>query len=402
LCGETAPSTTPVLNDLGVVAGHVLLPAPFIDDLPPIDRSWGSFGVDTTDFDVVREFRAIFEADPRKHIWDFVERIDDDTGGRTGLYFLHALVPHHPWQFLPDGSRYPLNTERSPGSDSPGWGEDEFLVAQAMQRHLLQVGYVDHALGEILAALDDAGIYEDALIIMTADHGISVKPGVDHQRQIEDDTVGEIAEIPLLVKAPGREGGVIDDRRALTIDIMPTIADVLGTDLPWPADGVSLFGPDPGRTETTTTGPRSQITFGVDGTEKLAVAERLEGLFPGGDPFALLPDGAPDMRGQSVDAGRAEAPFRATLDGSSAYDDVDLTSGVIPVRTTGKLLGDVQGDEFIGVAVNGTIGAVTRSYVEDGKPAFQAMVPPDLFRSGSNDVELFLIDGEDLFEIPIG
>jgi hypothetical protein len=271
-----------------------------------------------------------------------------------------------------------------------------------MQRHLLQVGYVDHALGEILAALDDAGIYEDAQIIMTADHGISVKPGVDHQRQIEDDTVGEIAEIPLLVKAPGREGGVIDDRRALTIDIMPTIADVLGTDLPWPADGVSLFGPDPGRTETTTTGPRSQITFGVDGTEKLAVAERLEGLFPGGDPFALLPDGAPDVRGQSVDAGRAEAPFRATLDGSSAYDDVDLASGVIPVRITGKLLGDVQGDEFIGVALNGTIGAVTRSYVEDGKPAFQAMVPPDLFRSGSNDVELFLIDGEDLFEIPIG
>ena len=68
-----------------------------------------------------------------------------------------------------------------------------------MQRHLLQVGYADHIVGEVIGGLEDAAIYEDSLVVVVADHGISIKPGVSHQRKITDDTVGEIAAIPLFV-----------------------------------------------------------------------------------------------------------------------------------------------------------------------------------------------------------
>ena len=38
--------------------------------------------------------------------------------------------------------------------------------------------------------------------------------------------------------------GNIDDYRAETIDIFPTIADALGIPLPWETDGMSLLAPD--------------------------------------------------------------------------------------------------------------------------------------------------------------
>jgi hypothetical protein len=48
------------------------------------------------------------------------------------------------------------------------------------------------------------------------------------------------------------------------------------------------------------------------------------------------------------------------------------------------------------VAVNGVIGAMTRSYAQDGKVSFLAMVPPDLFREGENRIDLIQVmpDGE--------
>ncbi len=134
--------------------------------------------------------------------------------------------------------------------------------------------YIDTALGEVIEAMERAGIYDDSLLIVVADHGIALRPNIEHWRQIAPDTVGEIAAVPLFVKAPDGEGaGLIDDRRALTIDIVPTIADVLGVDFPWTTEGSSLFAPEPERTETTTSGPQSDATYGVGGDEKLAVAD---------------------------------------------------------------------------------------------------------------------------------
>jgi hypothetical protein len=390
LCEGIGVSSTPLLRDVGIVAGHVLLPSGVTAGLPQIDRGWGDFGAATSEFDVVAEFRENLEADPRKPIATLVDDIGRTGDGRPPFYFLHAVVPHHPWQFLPDTRRYPLVTERAPGSVSPGWGNDEFLVAQAMQRHLLQVGYVDTALGEILDALEEAGIYEDAMILVVADHGIAVRPGVTHQRQISQESVGEVAAVPLFIKAPGQAGGVVDDRRALTLDLVPTIADVIDADLPWDTDGVSLFGPDPERAETTTIGPFSEATYGVDGSEKLAVAERLETLFPGGDPWALRPAGSPDLLGREVDAAAIPSGgIMAHLERPLLYGVVDTDGEIIPARLTGTLIGATDGTEVLAVAVNGTIGAMTRSYIEEDETWFQAMLPHELFVEGENDIQIF-------------
>ena len=49
--------------------------------------------------------------------------------------------------------------------------------------------------------------------------------------------------MPLFVKRPGQRRGRVSDVYARTLDVTPTIADVLGWRLGYRADGHSAFGP---------------------------------------------------------------------------------------------------------------------------------------------------------------
>ena len=405
VCGQVTTGTAreragAMATDTAIVAGHTLLPPWATRGLPAIDRSWGDFGAEVTDFDAIAAFNEANVNDPRLKLVDLGEKIATDPPDEATLYFTHVLLPHFPWRLLPTGQSYPLVREKLPGSVSTGWGDNEWLSAQALQRHLLQVQYVDHALGNLIAEMEAAGIYDDALLIVVADHGIALRPDIEHWRRINDDTVGDVAAVPLFIKAPGMEGGV-DDRRALTIDIVPTIADVLDFRLPWAAEGSSLLEPPPERMETTTMGPSSSATFGVDGSEKLAVAERNARWFPNGDPFELVPAGTPDLRGQSVgDLVEGEADFRAIIERPQWYGQVDQAADSIPARITGTLVVPPDHEIILGVAVNGEIAAMTQSYLDDSVVRFQVMVPPDALQQGSNLIEVVWVDTDSIVQVP--
>ena len=51
-----------------------------------------------------------------------------------------------------------------------------------------------------------------------------------------------MAWVPLFVKEPGQTEGVVSDANVLTVDVVPTIADVLDIDIPYPVDGRSALG----------------------------------------------------------------------------------------------------------------------------------------------------------------
>jgi hypothetical protein len=388
-------------RDISVISGHALLPKLAAESLPQIDGSWGNFGAASADYDPIAVFNEARKTDVRLKLEELADNIAKyrDTS-EPAFHFAHALIPHHPWQILPDGRKYLLAAEKTPGSEGTGWGPDPWLTAQAMQRHFLQAEYADTALGEILDAMVESGIYDEAMIVAVADHGIAVYPDVPHQRRITDETVGEIAFVPLFVKAPGHPGGVIDHRRALTIDIVPTVADVMGFELPYEVEGSSLFGPAPDRPETTTTGKDSSATFAGDESPKLAVARRLARWFPTGDPWELRPPGAPDLTGQRVGAlATEETRFYFLLDRPQWYDQVDLND-MLPARISGKLIGAGSDEKVLGVAVNGVIGAMTRTYLDGDETEFQAVLPPGLYRQGANDVELVWVQPGDIEEIP--
>jgi sulfatase-like protein len=94
-------------------------------------------------------------------------------------------------------------------------------MQQAYQRHLIQVGFVDRLVGDLLDRLRKADMYERSLVVVTADHGITFRLG-QPQRDPTAATLPDIALVPLFVKQPGqREGDVIDHHVEIT-DVLPT------------------------------------------------------------------------------------------------------------------------------------------------------------------------------------
>ncbi|HEU5111188.1 MAG TPA: sulfatase-like hydrolase/transferase, partial [Micromonosporaceae bacterium] len=191
------------------------------DEPPPTDPK---FRWDTLDDNQPVRFR------------EFVTGLAEPAGRRPTLHFLHLLLPHTPWRYLPNGMRYEA-PEDLPTGGSRWWPQ------LARQRHLLQLRYADSLLGETLDALRDAGTYDESLIAVTADHGVSfaadsVGRGMGHV----EGSPAEVLWVPMFVKAPRQRAGAVDDRNWQHVDLLPTIADYAGVKPGWRVDGVSARG----------------------------------------------------------------------------------------------------------------------------------------------------------------
>ena len=95
--------------------------------------------------------------------------------------------------------------------------------------------------GAAIARLKSQGIYDDTLIVVTADHGFAWKVGVETRRSVESANVDELGPVPLIVKRPGQHRARVSPALARTLDVTPTIADVLNVPLGYRADGRSAF-----------------------------------------------------------------------------------------------------------------------------------------------------------------
>ena len=136
----------------------------------------------------------------------------------------------------------------------------------ARLRHTLQLQYADRALGAVLDRLRELGTYDESLIVVTADHGVAFTQD-SAMRGVSDDNYEEILWTPLLVKAPGQERAEVDDVPVQTIDILPTLAAMLGVDLPDEVDGV----------------PAGERVAGTESDERLMLDYRFHDLHPTGD-----------------------------------------------------------------------------------------------------------------------
>ncbi|MDB5338727.1 MAG: sulfatase, partial [Planctomycetaceae bacterium] len=236
-----------VANFLWRVYLFHVAPIEYQGHLPEIPRLW--FGLHSTrDVDPART-RGIFRygwSDTRdvqfQHYLNCLDVSDKPT-----LYFMHLLLPHLPWCYLPSGSRYAeegedwqlLSAKNETGL--PGnWGPDELELINNQQRYLLQLVYLDQLVGKFIARLKQTGLYDRCLLVVTADHGISFRAS-QSRRSIGSENLDEILSIPLFVKRPGQQVGGVNDQDVESVDILPTIADVLGLTLGRATDGWSVF-----------------------------------------------------------------------------------------------------------------------------------------------------------------
>src|SRR6185369_3126975 len=164
--------------------------------------------------------------------------LDSVPAGRPAFVFMNYLEPHH-WlaaapydrwaRDLPHAARLArkgLFTHAVPANLSKE--ERDFVTAN----YDGQILAMDAALGDFIAELKRRGRYENALIIVTADHGELLG---------EHDIVGHggrmmyegLLHIPMVVKLPGasRPKGVVADPVQL-VDVLPTVLQAIGAPLP--------------------------------------------------------------------------------------------------------------------------------------------------------------------------
>jgi hypothetical protein len=319
----------------------------------------------------------------------FLGELSSDESSGT-LHFVHVLLPHIPWRFLPSGRAY--------GFSSVGESEeDPWLVTQRLQRHLLQVGYADALLGRLLDRLEEQGLFDRSLVVVLADHGASIWPGAD-RRDASAEHLSDIASVPLFVKLPGQDRGSVDLRSARTTDVLPTVADVLGVGIRWPVAGVSLREPSASRDRVrllTTTGVTLEASTKTIGDQRDATARRNASLFgEGGDSLYRIGT-SKELLGTRVRSGWPSSPtVRVRIEEGSRLMRVRLSSAFVPVHISGVVQrGELGRDTELAVSVNGRIQALTRWFRdENGTLRFRALVPETALVEGANRVDVFAIE----------
>jgi len=102
-----------------------------------------------------------------------------------------------------------------------------------------EIAFTDAQVGRLLDWLDDRGLAENTIVVVVGDHGESLGDHgeKEHGYFIYDATV----KVPLIVRVPGSGlQGVRVPAQVRTIDILPTVLDLVGVEAPDPLHGESL------------------------------------------------------------------------------------------------------------------------------------------------------------------
>lgn len=332
---------------------------------------------------------------------DFIRSIGPP--GRPTLYYKHALLPHVPWIFGPTTQRF----DESVIGQIRGLNSSEIsvfdrtLVRQSWQRHLLQVGAVDTLLGELMARMKATGLYDRAVFVVLADHGVSFRVGATDRRTIVPANARDIAPIPLFVKLPGQRRGRIDRALARTYDVLPTIAHAVGLRLPQGLNGRAASSRRVHRRRRVTIISRAKIGHITLSRRRLVTLERQalrRRLVLFGSGARSLYDFGPNraLLLRPVDALRVigRGRLRATLNGRGDYLDVHVRAPFVPAHVTGRILGGRRGARRdVALAINGGLFAVSRSVHLRGRRAeyYSFLTHPAALIEGVNNIEVFTV-----------
>ncbi len=395
-------------EDLSVAYLHLLLPSSWASRwLPPVTQTWNQFLNSGAPGPIRRAWKD-FRVDWSRRAGRFRNFVDSIRGdGPPALYFLHSMLPHASWIYLPSGKFYTLSERpgvagvvgpNNQGLDVNQWLDDPWLVIQSYQRHLLQVMFLDRLVGELVQRLREQNLYDSTLLVITADHGASFLPG-DSRRVVTATNYMDIISVPLIIKAPGQREGVVSDRNVESMDILPTLVEMLGVGTEWPLEGQSALAAEaPERPEKIVCNDDGEM-FSYDPRlearwksldRKLALFGAANSELSEQDLYRIGPYA--ELVGRRTDALiQGQSDLTVEIDGSHLYRQVDLDSSFLLSRISGRVIGsqDSRMDRTLAIGVNGTVGAVTRTSQLDDETVFSALVPENAFRDGSNQIRIY-------------
>jgi arylsulfatase A-like enzyme len=168
-------------------------------------------------------FESSFGVDEEATVAHVLDWIDRHAG--EGPFFA---------AYLPVAGHHPYNTpERGP-----------FAEREEIGRYRNALHYADEALGRLMAGLRRRGLDRSTLVVVCGDHGQAFHqhPGnYGHTLFLYEENV----HVPLVIALPGQRAARISRSLASTIDLGPTLLDLLGLSPPRGYEGQSLLSPRP-------------------------------------------------------------------------------------------------------------------------------------------------------------
>ena len=390
------------LKDASVVYRHRVLPEEWRDSLPDVDHSWGNFGNDiggeapasattvpttpTGSPDPMAAMKKVPASDGgRVGQAGALLRQIDLIGAEPSVNMIHVQLPHHPYDLTPWGgvdtdTWIPSAVPREPSD--PGY---EFIFRELRALQAMQIGAVDEMIGHLIAHLKDTGAWDDATVVVTSDHGVDITPP-GFTRTPSADNVDELFRIPLFIKAPGQTEGEVNDDPASTVDVLPSVVDLLGIEADWSFEGHSLFDGSE---------PKIDRLMTSDVQAAFEVAARQAALFPRGegwDDLAAVGEGE-DLVGRPVSDYQVGAPSELALrfDRRDLLANLSLT-GQVPYSLRGSVTGGEGTPPELVVALNGTIAGTIGGYRPDGDAWLFSGLMANYFADGHNDVAAYQVE----------
>lgn len=391
-------------SDLKYVEGRLVLPPGLADRLPDVGSNFEGFGDSAGKSGGIDEFfvKGRGNASEPEEYRQFIRQIPDS---RRGLTMMHLHLPHQPWKYDTRGKLYNDSPIQQLSQSTGKWLVDSNGVATAQARMYTQTGFADQLVGELERTLRRKDLWDDAIVVVTADHGVSFEGGDVPQRMVDEKAMGEVANPPLFIKYPGQDKGSTSDVHSMTLDILPTIATAVKGASGQEFDGVPLQNGQVPDRPITVKDIKNRPTS-VDLQEMIAqrdqAIQRADERLGTGPFYTLGP--APKLIGQkvpSVPAGTASA----TLDAPDLWDDVNPGRQPVPMNVTGTLGDEVRPGSMIAVAVNGRIRGTARSFGFDGAQRFGTLIDPASLKPGRNTIGIYGVDGTRLTNLsfqPLG
>lgn len=418
-------------RDAAIVLGHRLLPAGLRGSLPPIDEGWGNFGNDadgraedeagsedtvseTPDTAIPAGGNQPTRDKPRGHagrtaaIQEMVARAA--VAGDPAFRFIHVLLPHRPWVLAPD-RRKSAKMSADPRPDTvPDRRRDNY------QSHLNQYVAIDGVIGDMVDRLSASPAWENLMLIVTSDHGITFVPGQSYRDSVNPENAGtldDIYRVPLFVKYPGQRTGRTDDCAASTLDLFATVESVVGLASGWTTDSVDLRTDCPVRRTHTVTWPEGTTTMTADVRDlDRRVAYYGRWVDPDGDVDALYrtgPAGALVGTRTPSDTGTDDR-FEGSIDNQGEFTGVGSRPfEPVPTRAVGQIRAraDIPEGVAVFVAVDGVIVGEVREAegLRTGQSTtFFSSLVSRLIPPGSHEASLWSAtpDGRGYLLRPIG
>ncbi len=154
--------------------------------------------------------------------------------------------PHSPWvapqRFLDLYDRDRLAVPAYPPESADQAADVQFQPAQlrtARHGYYAMISEVDFHVGTVLQALSDLNLEEETIVVFTSDHGEWLGEHCKWGKGYPGEDA--VSRVPLLIRIPGQKQGQRISHIVESVDVVPTLLELAGCQIPPPVQGHSLL-----------------------------------------------------------------------------------------------------------------------------------------------------------------